>query len=130
MANIPLHCNICPKEPDFSDISHLLTHVNSKAHLAHHNNTELRAALNDPTAKAKKDAHQQWYERNQIQKLLSERLAAKGLKDTTSRHASKKAIPRSASETGERKARKNKAAPTASQRVSILLNDCYSLGIL
>lgn len=124
MANIPLHCNICPKEPDFSDISHLLTHVNSKAHLSHHKNTELRAALNDPTAKGKKDTYQQWYDRYQIEKLLSERLAAKSSRDTSSRYPSKRAVPRSAAETREKKARKRQVATAASQRVSILLNDC------
>ena len=117
MANIPLHCNICPKEPDFSDISHLLTHVNSKAHLAHHKNTTLRAALNDLTAIAKIDAHQQWYEKHQIERLLSERLAAKGSRDMTSSYPSKRAVQ---SGTKERKPRKKQAATTASQSVSIL----------
>ena len=129
MASIPLHCNICPKEPDFSDISHLLTHVNSKAHLSHHKNTELRAALNDPTAKGKKDAYQQWYDRYQIEKLLSERLAAKGSRDTSSRYPSKRAVPRSATDTKERKVRKKQVSTTASRRVSIL-NNCSFLGML
>ena len=130
MGSIPLHCNICPLEPDFSDISHLLTHVNSKAHLSHHKNTELRAALNDPTAKGKKETYKQWYERYQIEKLLSERLAAKSSRDTSSRNPSKRAVPRSATETRGRKSHKKQVATTASQRVRLLLNECYLLGIL
>lgn len=124
MADIPLHCNICPKEPDFSDLSHLLTHINSKAHLAHHKNTELRASLDDVTAKAKQDEYQQWYDNHQVQKMLSQRLAAKNSKDSTSRHPSKRAIPRSALESKEKKARKKQAATSVSARVSKLLYDC------
>ena len=124
MAHIPLHCNICPKEPDFSDLSHLLTHINSKAHLAHHKNTELRAALDDATAKAKQNEYQQWYDDHHVQKLLSERLAAKTSKDSTSRYPSERAIPRSALESKDKKARKKQAATSASQRVSKLLYDC------
>ena len=123
MAGIPLHCNICPNEPNFSDTSHLLTHINSKAHLSHHKNTKLKAALNDPIAEAKKVAYKQWYERYHIERLLSERLAAKSSKDASIRITTNKAIPRSSKPT-EKKARKKRVVATSSQRVYTLIPKC------
>lgn len=76
MSAIPLECSICPKSPAFSDLSHLLTHVASKGHLAHYLNTQLRAQK-DENAQAKYEAFNRWYEKNQIQKLLSQRMSSK-----------------------------------------------------
>lgn len=121
MASIPLHCNICPSEPDFSDTSHLLTHVNSKGHLAHHRTTVLRAGLNDPTAEAKKDTYEKWYERYHIEKLLSERLAAKSSRDASNRNPTNRAVPRSSKQPTEKKQRKKRVATTVSQKVCILV---------
>lgn len=81
MTSIPLLCNICPKEPEFSDISHLLTHVASKGHLAQ----ELRAKVRsrqDTSIREKLNNYDRWYERHQIEKLLSQRLILKESKDT------------------------------------------------
>ena len=124
MASIPLHCKICPNEPNFSDTSHLLTHVNSKAHLSHHKNTKLRAALNDPDALAKKAEYKQWYERYHVEELLSERLAAKSSRDASHRNPTNRAVRRSSNKATEKKARKKRVATTVSQKVGILIPEC------
>ncbi|KAL9103875.1 MAG: hypothetical protein Q9163_001112 [Psora crenata] len=82
MAIIPLHCNICPKEPEFSDISHLLTHVASKGHLSHYFKAQVRARQ-DENIRHKIDIYDQWYAQYQIEKLLSQRMSSKELKDGT-----------------------------------------------
>lgn len=83
MTSIPLHCNICPKEPEFSDISHLLTHVASKGHLAQQFKAQVRARQ-DASVRYKLDAYDRWYEKHQIERLLSERMIAKDTKDSGS----------------------------------------------
>ena len=84
MTSIPLLCNICPKEPEFSDISHLLTHVASKGHLAQELKAKVRGRQ-DASIREKLDAYDRWYERHQIEKLLSQRLILKESKNTSSR---------------------------------------------
>lgn len=84
MTSIPLLCNICPKEPEFSDISHLLTHVASKGHLAQELKAKVRGR-HDASIREKLDAYDRWYEKHQIEKLLSQRLILKESKDTNSR---------------------------------------------
>ena len=83
MASIPLLCNICPKQPDFSDISHLLTHVASKGHLAQELKAKVRGRQ-DASVREKLDAYDRWYEKHQIEKLLSQRLILKESKDASS----------------------------------------------
>ena len=85
MTSIPLLCNICPKEPDFSDISHLLTHVASKGHLAQELKAKVRARQ-DVSIREKLNAYDRWYEKHQIERLLSQRLIlkeSKGVSTTT-----------------------------------------------
>ncbi|KAI4188288.1 MAG: hypothetical protein L6R41_002239 [Letrouitia leprolyta] len=79
MASIPLHCNICPKQPVFSDISHLLTHVGSKGHLSHYFKAQVRGGQ-DPAARTQLDIYDRWYTENQIEKLLSQRMILKDSK--------------------------------------------------
>ncbi|KAI9674430.1 MAG: hypothetical protein M1817_001768 [Caeruleum heppii] len=83
---IPLHCSLCPKDPKFSDLSHLLTHVASKGHLSHQFKTTVRVKA-DPVAKAKLDAYNHWYEKYGIERLLSARIALKDDKDVKSTRA-------------------------------------------
>lgn len=71
---IPLLCHICPKSPKFSDVSHLLTHISSKSHLA----ARFKLQLSD------KDEHKhaiqqfdQWAEQYGINQLLKNRQDAK-----------------------------------------------------
>jgi hypothetical protein len=78
---IPLRCTICPKKPNFSDLSHLLTHISSKSHLAHRFKAELRAR-DDRTALEEVRQYDTWCERYGINALLAERMAAKEHKKT------------------------------------------------
>lgn len=74
--SIPLLCNLCPKAPTFSDVSHLLTHVSSKSHLSNRFKLQVRSQA-EPDAKAQLEAFDGWYSANGIGDLLSERLAVK-----------------------------------------------------
>ena len=78
-SKIPLKCDICPKKPRFSDVSHLLTHISSKTHLSNHFKTKL--ALNtDVEARRLIEDYDQWYAEWSIQDLLTERMNLKGNK--------------------------------------------------
>ncbi|KAL8871946.1 MAG: hypothetical protein Q9174_002332 [Haloplaca sp. 1 TL-2023] len=79
MTSVPLHCNICPKQPDFSDISHLLTHIGSKGHLSHYFKAQVRGRQ-DASVRNQLDIYDQWYTENQIEKLLSQRMILKDSK--------------------------------------------------
>ena len=73
---MPLHCNICPKKPDFSDTSHLLTHVSSKQHLSNEFRMKLRAS-SDMNARREMEAYEQWYNQWNLAELLNERMSQK-----------------------------------------------------
>ena len=79
MESVPLLCKICPKQPHFSDISHLLTHVSSKGHLAHYFNAQVRSRENS-SVRRQLEAYDEWYDGNQIESLLSHRMAQKDTK--------------------------------------------------
>ncbi|KAA6409107.1 MAG: hypothetical protein FRX48_07451 [Lasallia pustulata] len=84
MASIPLLCNICPKDPKFSDISHLLTHVGSKGHLSHYFKLQVRSRQ-EPAAREQLDAYDRWYQDNDLEKRLSERMVLKDSKNAINR---------------------------------------------
>lgn len=71
-----LLCNICPKRPRFSDVSHLLTHVSSKAHLSHYFKLQVRSHQ-EPQAVALLEEYDRWYKSNNLAKLLSDRMSSK-----------------------------------------------------
>lgn len=73
---MPLHCNICPKKPDFSDTSHLLTHVSSKQHLSNEFKMKLRASA-DVNARREIEAYERWYNEWSLSELLNERMSQK-----------------------------------------------------
>ncbi|KAH8815436.1 hypothetical protein F5884DRAFT_667381 [Xylogone sp. PMI_703] len=85
-----LLCSLCPKQPRFSDISHLLTHISSKSHLSHHFKLQIRSQ-SDAEAKKKLDDFDRWYRGNGFDIRLSERLALKEQKKA----AAKKICPSS-----------------------------------
>ena len=85
MASVPLLCNVCPKQPKFSDISHLLTHIGSKGHLAHYFKIQVRSRQ-DETARQTLQAYDDWYDTNQIESLLSERMILKDMKNPKTRN--------------------------------------------
>ena len=91
-ATIPLCCNICPQEPDFSDLSHLLTHVSSKGHLSHHLKAQLRGR-HEVDIRWKLEVYDQWYEQYNIEQLLSQRLSAKVSKQGVEKEYGKSTKP-------------------------------------
>ncbi|KAK4195818.1 hypothetical protein QBC40DRAFT_310356 [Triangularia verruculosa] len=81
---IPLKCLVCPKKPNFSDLSHLLTHIASKSHLAEKFRVGLRQ---DPESKADFAAYLDWENDYAINELMAERLATKEKKTTGRKRA-------------------------------------------
>lgn len=73
---IKLQCSLCPKNPKFSDVSHLLTHISSKSHLSHRFKLQIRAQSEAPARRQLED-FDSWYRGNNLDVLLSGRLAAK-----------------------------------------------------
>jgi hypothetical protein len=79
--NIDLQCTLCSKNPKFSDVSHLLTHISSKSHLAARFKLEIQAqSAHD--ARIKLDRFNIWYRTSNIDALLADRLSAKEHKKT------------------------------------------------
>ncbi|PWY69527.1 hypothetical protein BO70DRAFT_322613 [Aspergillus heteromorphus CBS 117.55] len=71
-----LLCNICPKQPTFSDVSHLLTHISSKAHLSHYFKLQVRSHQ-EQQAIALLREYDRWYKVNNLARLLSDRMSSK-----------------------------------------------------
>lgn len=80
MASFLLQCNICPKHPNFSDLSHLLTHVGSKGHLSHYFKAQVRGRQ-EPAVREQLRVYDNWYQVNQVEKLLSQRMILKDSKN-------------------------------------------------
>ena len=76
MSTKLLNCLICPKRPDFSDISHLLTHVSSKGHLSHLHKLQVRSHQ-EIAAGHQLALYNQWYQEHDMGQLLSERMQQK-----------------------------------------------------
>ena len=83
-SNLPLHCNICPKKPNFSDVSHLLTHIASKGHLSHYYKVKVRSST-DQAAKDQIDVYDDWYARWNVEELMSQRMHHKDKKRSRAR---------------------------------------------
>lgn len=75
-TGIPLHCNICPRKPFFSDTSHLLTHVASKQHLSNYFKLKVKVST-DPAAQRDVDNYDRWYEEWNLDDLMRERMSQK-----------------------------------------------------
>ena len=79
-----LRCFICQgkgsSEMKFSDVSHLITHVNSKGHLISKNNLEI-LALGVPEAQQTLDDFTAWEERHGIKRLSFDRITNKAQGD-------------------------------------------------
>lgn len=112
MEAIPLLCKICPKQPHFSDVSHLLTHVASKGHLSHHRNAKIRR-LEDPDVRRQLDEFDDWYERYGIERLESQRVVQK---DARTRNAKAKAPKVAASKTSRVPRRPREKPPVLLER--------------
>ena len=79
MASFSLQCSICPRDPTFSDVSHLLTHVASKGHLSHYFKAQVRSRKDQDVFRKLQD-YDLWYLQNNIEELLSQRLMQKDSK--------------------------------------------------
>lgn len=113
MTSVPLCCNICPKHPGFSDISHLLTHVGSKGHLSHYFKAQVRSRQ-EPLVRQQLEDYDRWYAQHQIERLLSQRMMLKETKDTqTKPKTARKAT--SASNVAENVAKKSRRSRISSQ---------------
>ncbi|KAL5117224.1 hypothetical protein ACEQ8H_004913 [Pleosporales sp. CAS-2024a] len=75
-SDIPLHCNICPKRPNFSDVSHLLTHIASKGHLSNYYKVKVRSSHEDASRRII-DAYDRWYADWGVEQLMSQRMNQK-----------------------------------------------------
>lgn len=71
-----LNCTICPKKPRFSDVSHLLTHVGSKGHLAHLHRLQVKSHQ-ELDAGHTLAIYNQWFQEHGVAGLLSERMQQK-----------------------------------------------------
>ncbi|KAG0157651.1 hypothetical protein PDIDSM_4836 [Penicillium digitatum] len=78
MDDTILLCSICPGQPQFSDVSHLLTHAASKAHLANHFKLKLRT--DDPNAIELLKQYDDWFDANGFAKQLAARMASKEIR--------------------------------------------------
>ena len=73
---IPLVCNICASQPHFSDLSHLLTHISSKAHLSTYYRGKVRAS-SDEAIRQSIEHYDIWYAENDIEAFMSKRMKQK-----------------------------------------------------
>ncbi|OCK82732.1 hypothetical protein K432DRAFT_402615 [Lepidopterella palustris CBS 459.81] len=83
-TSIPLHCNICPKKPNFSDVSHLLTHIASKGHLSHYYKVKVRSSGEDASRRLI-ETYDGWYAQWNVEDLMSERMSQKEKRRTRTR---------------------------------------------
>ncbi|OJD31086.1 type-2 protein geranylgeranyltransferase subunit beta protein [Diplodia corticola] len=104
-SNIPLLCSICPRQPKFSDVSHLLTHIASKGHLAHYYKLQIRAA-SEADAREEIDSYNTWYTEWGIEHLMSDRMNLKDKRRTRTRASNARArqTPNPANDSLRRKA--------------------------
>jgi hypothetical protein len=79
-----LTCIICPRVSKFSDLSHLLTHVSSKGHLAQLHRVEVRSR-SDIGSGLLLHSYRQWHDQHGIGHLLSERMVMKEAKQAAKR---------------------------------------------
>ncbi|KAJ5902271.1 hypothetical protein N7495_002799 [Penicillium taxi] len=76
MDSEDLQCIICTAKPTFSDISHLLTHVASKAHLSFYFKLQVRSHQEEEATQLLEE-YDAWYNDNGLAVLLSERMRTK-----------------------------------------------------
>ncbi|KAH7132498.1 hypothetical protein B0J11DRAFT_481865 [Dendryphion nanum] len=91
---IPLHCNICPRKPNFSDVSHLLTHIASKGHLSNYFKVKVRSNTEEASRRVI-ETYDRWYAEWNVDDLMSERMSQKDKRRTRVRPAGKATVPRS-----------------------------------
>ncbi|KAI2463603.1 hypothetical protein F4781DRAFT_437250 [Annulohypoxylon bovei var. microspora] len=78
-TQIPLVCYSCEKQQRFSDLSHLLTHVSSKAHLLELHNLQILSQVDEGAAMRCRQ-FDIWYKTYNIKQLVLQRMEARGEK--------------------------------------------------
>ncbi|KAI1806423.1 hypothetical protein F4811DRAFT_569030 [Daldinia bambusicola] len=94
-GGIPLVCYACEKIPKFSDLSHLITHVSSKAHLLELYNLRIKSYGNEACA-AQARKFENWNQTYNIDQLVRQRMEArdeKGIQPQRRGHAQKDETP-------------------------------------
>ncbi|KAI0148037.1 hypothetical protein F4776DRAFT_673323 [Hypoxylon sp. NC0597] len=86
-TRIPLVCYSCEKQQTFSDLSHLLTHVSSKAHLLELYNLQILSQI-DAAAASRCRRFDTWYKTYNISQLVLQRMEARGEKGAQSQRRS------------------------------------------
>ncbi|KAJ6120412.1 hypothetical protein N7523_004692 [Penicillium sp. IBT 18751x] len=76
MEPLKLQCIICPGQPCFSDTSHLLTHISSKAHLSFYFKLQVRSHQEDDAIELLM-RYDHWFNTNNLAQLLSDRSTTK-----------------------------------------------------
>ncbi|KAJ6109596.1 hypothetical protein N7486_001831 [Penicillium sp. IBT 16267x] len=106
MDSAVLQCIICPGQPRFSDVSHLLTHVASKAHLSYYFKLQVRshgeAQANELLAE-----YDDWYGTNSLAQLLSDRMTSKEDRKQKRKSQLKKTVDSKIQHTQRRSRRSN-----------------------
>ncbi|KAF3762548.1 hypothetical protein M406DRAFT_332928 [Cryphonectria parasitica EP155] len=107
---IPLKCCLCPRKPTFSDVSHLLTHISSKSHLAARFKLEISDKEDD---KRTIRLFQEWADQYGITQLLKNRQDAKEQKKQAQlkRQRANGTEASSKFRSPQKKARRTQAAP-------------------
>ncbi|KAJ5938193.1 hypothetical protein N7454_004535 [Penicillium verhagenii] len=106
MNSALLQCVICPEKPRFSDSSHLLTHVASKAHLSYYFKLQVRSQV-EPEATELLAEYDNWYSTNGLAQLLSERMTSKEDRKKNRRSQTKETIISNGQRTQRRWQRSN-----------------------
>jgi hypothetical protein len=83
-SSIPLLCSICPKRPNFSDVSHLLTHIASKGHLSNYYKVKVRSTSEEASRRII-DTYDRWYADWNVEELMSDRMNQKDKRRTRAR---------------------------------------------
>lgn len=112
-------CNICPKQPTFSDISHLLTHVSSRAHLSHYFKLQVRSHQ-DAEAEEQLEKFDRWYKANNLAKLLSDRMS----KETCKKKARSRGTSQRANYPRQRGSNRKETSKTTQTPPEVLFPNC------
>ncbi|KAJ5987023.1 hypothetical protein N7451_011388 [Penicillium sp. IBT 35674x] len=106
MDSAVLQCIICPGQPRFSDVSHLLTHVASKAHLSYYFKLQVRS-VGEAQAHELLAEYDDWYCTNSLAQLLSDRMTSKEDRKKKRKSQPKKTVNSKVQHTQRRSRRSN-----------------------
>lgn len=111
-----LKCKICPKQPQFSDVSHLLTHVGSKGHLSYLHDLHIKSHQ-ELDAAHQLACYNQWFQQHGLAALLSQRMQQKETKKAIKKEANQHrldSMPVNSTRKGRKPLAKIQQAPAVS----------------